>query len=58
MENHILWFFLPFWLYSILQYFTLFYTLGALMSPFLWSNPLEVVSKPQLRPNGRVAALR
>jgi hypothetical protein len=41
MENHILWFFLPFWLYSTLQYFTLFYMLGALISPFLCSNSLR-----------------
>ncbi|MEJ2730816.1 MAG: hypothetical protein P8185_20330, partial [Deltaproteobacteria bacterium] len=29
------------WLYSILQYFTLFYMIGALKSPFLWSDSLR-----------------
>jgi hypothetical protein len=40
MENHILWFFLPFWLYRILQYFTLFYTLGG------FDEPLSLVKFP------------
>jgi hypothetical protein len=49
-----------FFAFMALQHFTVFYSIlhvGALMSPFLWSNPLEVVSKPHLRSNGRVAPL-
>jgi hypothetical protein len=33
MGNHILWFFLPFWFYTILQHFTLFYMLGGFDEP-------------------------